>query len=65
MQEASQAYVAIPELQEAVGKRIADLLRVDGALVKSGRSAHFGHGRLSRGKGPGEDHTRAGCSRMG
>ena len=36
MSEASRSYVAIPELQEAAGKRIASLLGCEAALVTSG-----------------------------
>ena len=36
MSQASRAYVAIPELQEAVGKKIASLLGCEAALVTSG-----------------------------
>jgi uncharacterized pyridoxal phosphate-dependent enzyme len=36
MSEASRAYVAIPELQEAVSRRIASLLGCEAALITSG-----------------------------
>jgi len=36
MDQASRSYVAIPELQEAVGKRIASLIGCEAALVTSG-----------------------------
>ena len=39
MQEASSAPVSIPELQEAVGKRIAALLGCEAALVTAGCAA--------------------------
>ena len=39
MQEASSAHVSIPELQEAVGKRIAALLGCEAALVTAGCAA--------------------------
>ena len=39
MHEASKVYVDIPELQHAVGRRLADLLGVENALVTSGAAA--------------------------
>lgn len=39
MEEASRMHVSIPELQEAVGKRIAALLECEGALVTAGCAA--------------------------
>ncbi len=39
MNEAAQYYVAIPELHEAVGKRIAALLGAEAALVTAGAAA--------------------------
>src|SRR5688500_1593377 len=39
MEEASRSYVSIPELQQAVGARIAQLIGVQAALVTSGAAA--------------------------
>src|SRR5262245_6991562 len=39
MDEAARHYVSIPELQQAVGQRIAALLRADAALVTAGAAA--------------------------
>jgi len=39
MEEAGESHVSIPELQAAVGKRIAELLGVEAALVTAGSAA--------------------------
>ncbi|MBI2947866.1 MAG: selenocysteine synthase [Verrucomicrobia bacterium] len=39
MEEASRAHVSIPELQQAVGKRISELLGSEAALVTAGAAA--------------------------